>query len=139
MQKRFFLSVVTFLVGMFLTSLYAQTHIVTGSVTDKEMGEPLIGVNVLVKGTTTGTVTDMSGNYSIQASSDDVLVFSYVSMKTVEEQVGNRKVINVVMASDAESLGEVVVSPWTKTKSGLTVSKTFLVSSKISLVKFQRF
>lgn len=110
MQKRFFLSVVTFLVGMFLTSLYAQTHMVTGSVTDKEAGEPLIGVNVLVKGTTTGTVTDLSGNYSIQASSDDVLVFSYVSMKTVEEKVGNRKVINVVMASDAESLGEVVVT-----------------------------
>ena len=51
MQKRFSLSVVTFLVGMFLTSLYAQAQIVQGTVTDKEMNEPLIGVNVLIKGT----------------------------------------------------------------------------------------
>ena len=49
MQKRFSLSVVTFLVGMFLTSLYAQAQIVQGTVTDKEMNEPLIGVNVLIK------------------------------------------------------------------------------------------
>lgn len=110
MQKRISLSVVTFLVGMFLTSLYAQTQIVQGTVTDKEMNEPLIGVNVLIKGTTTGTVTDFSGNYSIEASSDDILVFSYVSMKSVEETVGNRKIINVVMESDAQSLGEVVVT-----------------------------
>lgn len=110
MQKRFSLSVVTFLVGMFLTSLYAQAQIVQGTVTDKEMNEPLIGVNVLIKGTTTGTVTDFSGNYSIEASPDDILVFSYVSMKSVEETVGNRKIINVVMESDAQSLGEVVVT-----------------------------
>ena len=110
MQKRFSLSVVTFLVGMFLTSLYAQAQIVQGTVTDKEMNEPLIGVNVLIKGTTTGTVTDFSGNYSIEASPDDILVFSYVSMKSVEETVGNRKIINVVMESDSQSLGEVVVT-----------------------------
>ena len=110
MQKRFSLSVVTFLVGMFLTSLYAQAQIVQGTVTDKEMNEPLIGVNVLIKGTTTGTVTDFSGNYSIEASPDDILVFSYVSMRSVEETVGNRKIINVVMESDAQSLGEVVVT-----------------------------
>lgn len=90
--------------------MYAQTQTVQGTVTDKEMGEPLIGVNVLIKGTTSGTVTDFSGNYSIEASSEDVLVFSYVSMKSVEEKVGNRKIINVVMESDAQSLGEVVVT-----------------------------
>ena len=86
MQKRSFLVVVMFLIGMFLTSLYAQTHTVTGLVVDKELGEPLIGVNVLVKGTVNGTVTDLDGKYSIEASNSDVLVFSYVSMKSVEEQ-----------------------------------------------------
>lgn len=110
MQKRSFLVVVMFLIGMFLTSLYAQTHTVTGLVVDKELGEPLIGVNVLVKGTVNGTVTDLDGKYSIEAGNSDVLVFSYVSMKSVEETVGSRSVINVSMSSDAELLSEVVVT-----------------------------
>lgn len=110
MQKRSFLVVVIFLIGIFFTSLYAQTHTVTGLVVDKEIGEPLIGVNVLVKGTVTGTVTDLDGKYTIEANSSDVLVFSYISMKTVEETVGNRSVINVSMSSDAEVLSEVVVT-----------------------------
>ena len=52
MQKRSFLVVTMFLVGMFLTGIYAQTITVSGNVTSKEMSDPLIGVNVLVKGTT---------------------------------------------------------------------------------------
>ena len=110
MQKRSFLVVVIFLIGMFVTSLYAQTHTVTGLVVDKELGEPLIGVNVLVKGTVNGTVTDLDGKYSIEASNSDVLVFSYVSMKSVEEKVAGRNVINISMSSDAELLSEVVVT-----------------------------
>lgn len=110
MQKRSFLVVTMFLIGMFLTGMYAQTITVTGSVIDKEMGDPLIGVNVLVKGTTNGTVTDMDGHYSLTVNPNDVLVFSYISMKTVEETVNGRKTINVTMVSDAESLGEVVVT-----------------------------
>ena len=62
MQKRSFLVVVMFLIGTLFTSLYAQTHTVTGKVTDKEMGEPLIGVNVLIKGTSTGTINVSSTN-----------------------------------------------------------------------------
>lgn len=77
MQKRSFLVVTMFLIGMFLTGMYAQTITVTGSVIDKEMGDPLIGVNVLVKGTTNGTVTDMDGHYSLTVNPNDVLVFSY--------------------------------------------------------------
>lgn len=110
MKKRSFLVVVTFLIGMLFTDLYAQVRTITGLVVDKEMGEPLIGVNVLVKGTVTGTVTDLDGKYSIEASDTDVLVFSYVSMKSVEETIGSRKVIDVVMESDAEVLSEVVVT-----------------------------
>ena len=110
MQKRSFLVVTMFLIGMFLTGMYAQTITVTGSVIDKEMGDPLIGVNVLVTGTTNGSVTDMEGHYSLTVNPNDVLVFSYISMKTVEETVNGRKTINVTMVSDAESLGEVVVT-----------------------------
>lgn len=110
MQKRSFLVVTMFLIGMFLTGIYAQTITVSGSVTSKEMSDPLIGVNVLVKGTTNGTVTDLNGHYSITVGPDDVLVFSYISMQTVEEAVKGRKVIDVSMVSDTESLGEVVVT-----------------------------
>ena len=108
MQKRLFLAVVTFLVGMFLTETFAQT--VSGLVKDKELNEPLAGVSVMVKGTTKGTTTDLNGNYTINVGASDVLVFSYVSMTTVEEPVKGRKVINVVMSANAESLGEVVVT-----------------------------
>lgn len=110
MQKRTFLVVVAFLIGMLQTNLYAQMRTVTGTVTDKETHEPLIGVNVHVKGTTTGIATDFDGKYSIQVSDDGVLVFSYVSMKTIEEAVKGRSVIDVKMSADAELLGEVVVT-----------------------------
>ena len=96
--------------GMFQANLYAQTRTVTGTVTDKETNEPLIGVNVLLKGTTNGIATDFDGRYSIQVSDQDVLVFSYVSMKTIEEPVKGRSVIDVKMSADAEVLGEVVVT-----------------------------
>ena len=110
MQKRLFLSVVMFLIGMFTMGAYAQTHTVSGLVKDKEMGDPLIGVTVSVKGTKNASLTDVNGNYTIQAGESDVLVFSYVSMKTVEQQVGNRKTINITMVPSAESLGEIVVT-----------------------------
>lgn len=99
-----------FLIGMFVTGAYAQTHTVSGLVKDKEMGDPLIGVSVSVKGTKNATMTDINGNYTIESNDNDVLVFTYVSMKPVEEKVGGRKVINVTMAPSAESLGEVVVT-----------------------------
>lgn len=110
MQKRSFLTVVMFLIGMFMTGAYAQTHTVSGLVKDKEMGEPLVGVSVSVKGTKNATMTDLNGNYTIQTSAKDVLEFKYVGMKNAEETVGNRKIINVSLSPNAESIGEVVVT-----------------------------
>ena len=110
MQKRSFLTVVMFLIGMFMTGAYAQVHTVSGLVKDKEMGEPLVGVSVSVKGTKNATMTDLNGNYTIQTSPNDVLEFKYVGMKNAEETVGNRKVINITLVANAESLGEVVVT-----------------------------
>ncbi len=75
MQKKLFLSVVMFLIGMFMTGAYAQTRTVSGLVKDKEMGEPLVGVSVTVKGTKNATMTDVDGNYTIQTGPKDVLVF----------------------------------------------------------------
>lgn len=110
MQKKLFLSVVMFLIGMFMTGAYAQTSTVSGLVKDKEMGEPLVGVSVTVKGTKNATMTDVDGNYTIQTGPKDVLVFKYVGMKDTEETVGDRNTINVLLVPNAESLGEVVVT-----------------------------
>ncbi len=95
-----------FLFGMSMA--YAQEKTVSGTVTD-EGGLPLPGVNIVVKGTSTGTQTDFDGNYAIQASSGDVLVYSYLGQTTVERTVGASDVINVTMQEDAEALEEVVV------------------------------
>lgn len=96
-----------FLTGM--TWAYAQQKTVTGNVTD-EGGVPLPGVNILIKGTTTGIQTDFDGNYAIQVSVGEVLVYSYIGQATEERTVGQENIINVTMAEDAQALQEVVVT-----------------------------
>ena len=82
---------------------------ITGKVTD-ELGNELPGVNVLLKGTNVGTVTDVSGKYSINVPDDvTTLVFSYIGFLTQEVEVGDRSIVDVRMALDSEMLNEVVV------------------------------
>ncbi|NCA78823.1 MAG: SusC/RagA family TonB-linked outer membrane protein [Sphingobacteriia bacterium] len=88
---------------------FAQSKTVTGVVTAKEDGFPIIGASILVKGTTTGTITDIDGNYSIQVPDGGTLVFTYVGMKKQELQPSSG-VLNVVMISDAVAIEEVVVT-----------------------------
>lgn len=80
---------------------------VTGRVQSKS-GEPLIGVNVVEKGTTNGTVTDLDGNYSLQVAKGKTLVFSYIGFITQENVVKNAR-MNVTLVEDTETLEEVVV------------------------------
>ncbi len=88
---------------------FAQEKTITGTVTDQN-GLPLPGVNVVVKGTITGTQTDFDGNYAIKASQGQVLVFTYVGQKATERTVGTANAINVQMEEDAQALEEVVVT-----------------------------
>ncbi|MEM8928037.1 MAG: TonB-dependent receptor [Bacteroidota bacterium] len=81
---------------------------ISGTVTDSN-GAPLPGANVVVKGTTNGTQTDFDGNYTIDAASDAVLVFSYIGFSTQEIPVNGQTSINVQMAEDANLLDEVVI------------------------------
>ncbi len=94
-----------------LISVYsmAQSMNITGKVTEQD-GSPLYGVNVTVKGTTTGTITDDAGAYSIAARSGQTLTFSYVGFEPQDITVGNANVINVTLDADANALGEVVVT-----------------------------
>ena len=81
----------------------------SGQVTAEETNMPIPGANVVIKGTNKGVVTDFDGNYSIEAESQDTLVFSYVGFLTQEILAGNRNTINVNLVESAEALSEVVV------------------------------
>lgn len=113
---------------LFLLPGSAQSQsTVSGIVTDAS-GEGIVGVAVIVKGTTTGTSTDMKGAYTIRASKSDVLVFSFLGYKTQEVAVHNRMEIDVRLESDAQLVDEVVVV-------GYGVQKKSLVTGAISSVK----
>ncbi len=99
------------LVTILSIPVLAQETNVSGSVTDEGDGAPLPGVNVVVKGTTNGTVTDSNGKYSLTVpSSSSTLVFSFIGLVTQEVEVGGRQVIDVPMKSDITQLNEVVVT-----------------------------
>ncbi|TDU42856.1 TonB-linked SusC/RagA family outer membrane protein [Gelidibacter sediminis] len=87
---------------------FAQQKTISGTVSD-ESGIPLPGVNILVKGTTTGTQTDFDGKFSISAKVGDVLSFSFVGLQSKEVTVTSSNTINLTMAEDAAVLDEVVV------------------------------
>ena len=92
------------------TTMFAQNLTVTGVVTEKATGYPAIGVSVLVKGTTNGTITSMDGDYTLSnVPKNATLVFSYVGMTTQEVPVNGQTVVNVLMSEDTQNLEEVVV------------------------------
>jgi len=100
-----------------------QEIVVTGKVTDED-GNPLPGVNIIIKGTITGTITDLNGNFSIEVEDPDaVLVFTFIGMLTQEIKVGNQTEINITMAQDIIGLEEVVAIGYgTSSKRDLTGS-----------------
>src|SRR6187431_1493610 len=108
---------------------FAQERSVSGIVSDNT-GMPLPGVSVLVKGTKTGTQSDFDGRYSIKAAPSDVLVFSYVGMKTSEKSASSTT-LNVKLASDATLLeGVVVTAMGIKKKKDAVTSSQKVVGSK---------
>lgn len=106
MGKRFFTALLALLlIGV---QAFAQSA-VSGKVTD-EAGEPCVGANVLIKGTTTGTMTDLDGNYSLtDVRKGAILVFSSIGYTSQEVRLGSSSVVNVVLKSDADFLNEVVI------------------------------
>src|SRR5688500_6669107 len=90
------------------TQLNAQS-LVRGTITSSDDGSPLPGVNVVIKGTSTGTTSSADGTYAIDAEASNILVFSFVGYATSEVTVGQQTTINVVLQTDATSLDEVVV------------------------------
>ncbi|WP_345725295.1 carboxypeptidase-like regulatory domain-containing protein [Sinomicrobium weinanense] len=88
---------------------FAQEKTISGTITDPN-GLPLPGVNIVIRGTTSGTQTDFDGNYTITAEIGQTLVFTYIGMTAVEQTVGAANTIDVQMVEDAQALEEVVVT-----------------------------
>ncbi len=129
-QCKFLLSV-TF-AFMLSVMLYAQGTTVSGTVTSPEEGA-LPGVNVLVKGTSTGTVTDIDGKYSLNVpQGNDVLVFSSIGYETQEVTIGSRTAIDVSLRTDVQSLEEIVVV-------GYGTQEKKEITSAITSVKAEEF
>ncbi|HEY0055564.1 MAG TPA: SusC/RagA family TonB-linked outer membrane protein [Pedobacter sp.] len=95
---------------LWATFALAQERTVTGTVTASDDGSALPGVSIKVKGTTTGTQTGAEGQYSIRVRDNSTLVFSFIGFASQEIAVSGRDVINVTMGTDAQQLGEVVVT-----------------------------
>ena len=132
------LLMVLFIAGLTYNLSYSGTGqqeniVVTGKVTDVNTDEPLPGVTVLSKGTSTGTITDVDGNYSITVAPDDVLQFSYIGYLTEEMPVNNATTINVAMVVDVIGLDEVIVTGYgVQKKSDVTGSISSISSEQLA-------
>ncbi|MDD4582943.1 MAG: carboxypeptidase-like regulatory domain-containing protein, partial [Eubacteriales bacterium] len=114
-------------------TVYGQSHVVTGKVFD-DQGYEAIGATILIKGTTTGVVTNVEGVYQItvQSPKSDILVFSYVGMKTQEIPVNGQKVINITLEPSSIMLDEVVSIGYGTTRRGdLTGSVSSVQTSEL--------
>jgi outer membrane receptor for ferric coprogen and ferric-rhodotorulic acid len=109
-MKKILLLCLTAVFAFASNAIQAQDLTVSGKITSTEDGSPLPGVNVVVKGTTTGSVSDASGSYTITAPSTGTLVFTFIGLTTQEVQINNRTSVDVSMAQDVQQLSEVVVT-----------------------------
>ena len=118
-----------------LGSIEALQSIVTGTITD-ENGVPLSGASIVVKGTTTGAVADFDGNYTINAPSDGILVFSYVGYARQEVQINGRSSVNATLQPDAAALDEVVLVGYgTQKKGEVTGAIETVTAEQLSIVQ----
>ncbi|MFD2433592.1 SusC/RagA family TonB-linked outer membrane protein [Mesonia maritima] len=125
-----FSGILTLLLAFVVQISFAQEKTVTGTVTDPD-GLPLPGVNIVIEDTSTGTQTDFDGNYSIQVSEGETLVFSYVGFVKQEIKVGNSNSYNVSMSSD-NTLDEVVVQAYrTSSEKKSNIASSTVTSSTI--------
>lgn len=114
----------------------AQERAVSGQVLDATNQEGLPGVNIIVKGTTTGAITDLDGNYSVTIPDNNAsLIFSSVGYETQEVAVGNQSVINVSLIADITALSEIVVVGYgTQEKRDVTASIASLEGEKLTAI-----
>jgi len=130
-MKTKFNGLLTLLLVLLVQMSFAQEKTISGTVSD-ETG-PLPGVNVIVKGTSNGTQTDFDGNYSIKASSGDVIVFSYIGMNTQEKTIGSSNTINIIMTGSNLLEEVVIVGYGTTTKKAFAGTATTVRSEQLEI------
>lgn len=101
--------------GYVSSSTQQNTRKITGIIKDQS-GEPVIGANIVEKGTTNGTITDIDGQYSLEVGSNSILVVSYIGYITQEIPVGKNNTLDVLLREDTETLDEVIVIGYGTTK-----------------------
>ncbi|MBC3847625.1 SusC/RagA family TonB-linked outer membrane protein [Winogradskyella echinorum] len=130
-MKTKFKVILTLFLACFVQLSFAQEKAISGTITDAS-GLPIPGVSVLIKGTQTGTQTDLDGKYSINASVGSVIVVSYLGLKTQEITVGNSSTYNFTMEEDTSLLDEVVVVAYgTTTKEAFTGSASVVGAKQL--------
>jgi TonB-linked SusC/RagA family outer membrane protein len=114
----------------------AQDRTISGKVTSVEDGSAIPGVNIVVKGTTTGAVTDVDGNYKLTISGDgNTLVFTFIGMVSQEVIIGSRSVINLTMALDSEQLSEIIVTGYgSQTKEAIIGAVSVIDTEKLQMM-----
>jgi TonB-dependent SusC/RagA subfamily outer membrane receptor len=107
-----------FCLSVFALPVAAQDEdlIISGTVTD-EKGDPIPGVNIFVRNTSTGTISEFNGNYRLAVPKDaEYIVYSYIGYQTVEEPINNRNIIDIVLKEDAQELEEIIVTGYSSQK-----------------------
>lgn len=132
MKRKTYLSLLTLLFFAFSSATFGQRNI-TGTVVSDADNAPLIGATVLVQGTTTGTVTDIDGKYSIQAANEDVLVFTYTGFVMQEIEVGSQSVIDVALAESVSTLSEIVVTGYASERKADIIGSVGVVDTEDAL------
>ncbi len=128
LKIRYFLLVL--FLGISVASAFAQVN-VSGTVTDASNQSTIPGVSILVKGTSSGTVTDIEGKYSISVDSKAVLVFSYIGFTSQEIPVQGKTIINVSLSAEAQQLEQLIVT-------GYSTQKKVDVTGAISVVEMKK-
>jgi TonB-dependent Receptor Plug Domain. len=130
MRKQFIIKRATIFLFFSMLCIISFAQSITGTVKD-ESGEAVIGANVVVKGTTNGTITDFDGNFTIQGvKASDVLSVSYIGYLSKEIKVGSQKSIQIVLEPDTKTLDEVVVIGYGAVKKSDLTSSISTVKSK---------
>jgi TonB-linked SusC/RagA family outer membrane protein len=129
-MKTKFKGILMLFLAFFVQITFAQEKTISGKVS--ESSRPLPGLSISIKGTSKGTETDFSGNYTIKAKTGDVLLFSYLGYKNVEKKIGSSNTISIILEEDADSLDKVVLVAYgSQSRASLTGSVSVIGAEQI--------
>ena len=134
-RKNRILSLLFFFMAFISVQVYAQNIKISGTVISGSDNYPIIGANILVKGTTIGTITDVDGNFSFEAPKGSTLIVSYIGYKSQELQVSGNAPLKIILSEDTEKLDEVVVIGYgSQKKSDMTGGIVAVGNEKLQMV-----